>query len=111
MHPPLRNPLQPLQQNKAPLKCKVAIVKLPLSVINKGQLLQATTIFRKYPDLIYESKIGTLATKHAKEAFFGNDVLVQCIVAGERDYPGLPEEELKQLKHAVFMQFLRFSGI
>jgi hypothetical protein len=71
-------------------------------------LLQATTVFRKYPGLIYESKVGTLATKLAKEAFFGDDVLVQCTIAGERDYPGLPEEELMQLKHAVFMQFPRF---
>ena len=106
--PPPRNPLQPLRQNyKAPPKRTVAAVKLPSSVINKGQLLQATTVFRKYPGLVYESKIGTLATKLAKEAFFGDDVLVQCTVAGERDHPGLPEEKLMQLKHAIFMQFPR----
>ena len=89
----------------APSKRKVAVIKLPSSAINKDQLLQATTVFR---GLIYESKVGTLATKLAREAFFGDDVLMQCIVAGEQDYPGLPEEELKQLKHALFMQFPRF---
>ena len=121
MLPPPRNPFRPLQQNytpdqiggvsqctTAPPNRKVAAVKLPSSVINKGQLLQATTVIRKYPGLVYECKIGTLATKLAKEAFFGDDVLIQCMVSGERDYPGLPEEELMQLKHAVFMQFPQF---
>ena len=118
MHLPPHIPFRPLQQSYAsgptggvsqctiaPPNRKVAVVKLPSSAINKGQLLQATTVFRKYPGLICESKIGTLATKLAKEAFFGEDVLIQCTVVGERDYPGLPVEELMQLKHAVFMQF------
>ena len=120
---PPRNPFRPLQQNytsgqigragvsqctTAPPNRKVATVKLPSSAINKQQLLQATTVIRKYPGLVYECKIGTLATKLAKEAFFGDDVLVQCTVSGERDYPGLPVEELIQLKHAVYMQFPQY---
>ena len=92
----------------SPTKQKVATVNLPSSAINGGQLLQATTIIRKYPGLVYESKIGTLATKLAKEAFFGDDVLIQCMLSGEQDYPGLPVKELMQLKHAVFMQSPQF---
>lgn len=123
MLPLPRNPFRPLQQNHtpnqiigagvsqcttAPPNRKVATTKLPSSKINKGQLLQATTVIRKYPGLVYECKIGTLATKLAKEAFFGDDVLIQCTVSGERDYPGLPVEELMQLKHAVYMQFPQY---
>lgn len=115
-----RNPLRPLQQNttqdflrnhqriQAPPKRKTAIITLPSSAINKGTLHQATTVFHKYPGLICESKIGTLATKLAREAFFGEDVLVKCTVAGERDWPGLPSEELRQLKHALYMQFPQY---
>jgi hypothetical protein len=121
MLPPPRIPFRPLQQNHtpdqiggagvsttAPPNRKVATIKLPSSAINKGQLLQATTVIRKYPGLVYECKIGTLATKLAKEGFFGDDVLAQCTVSGERDYPGLPVEELMQLKHAVYMQFPQY---
>ena len=43
-----------------------------------------------------------------RPAFFGDDVLIQCTVSGERDYPGLPVEELMQLKHAVYMQFPQY---
>jgi hypothetical protein len=57
---------------------------------------------------VYDCKIGTLATKLAKEAFFGDDVLVQCTVSGKRDYQGLPVEEFMQLKHAVHMQFPQY---
>ena len=118
MLPPSRNPLCPLQLNTpvtsgatinqgttAPQNKKTAANKLPSSTINKGQLLQATSVIQKYPGLVYESKIGTLATKLAKEAFFGDNVLVQCTVSGGRDYPGLPADELMQLKHALYMQF------
>ena len=121
MRQPPRNPFQPLQPNNTPSrigggsqrsqakpKRKVAVVKLPSSAINKGELLQATTVFRKYPALLCESKIGTLATKLAREAFFGDDVLIKCTVVGERDYPGLPAEELHQLKHAIFMHFPQY---
>ena len=80
----------------SPTKQKLATVKLPSSAINRGQLLEATTIIRKYPGLVYESKIGTLVTKLAKEAFFGDDVLIQCTVSDEWDYPGLLVEELMQ---------------
>ena len=41
-----------------------------------------------------ESKLPTLAQKLAKEAYFGEAIMVQCTVAGDRDLPGLPEYEL-----------------
>jgi hypothetical protein len=49
-----------------------------------------------------------LAQKLAKEAYFGETVMVQCTVAGERDLPGLPELELKQLKSTLLSLFPQY---
>lgn len=81
---------------------------LPSSIIKKDKLVPASHIFQKYPKLLCESRIGTLAVKLAKDAYFGKDVMVQCTVAGERDLPGLPLDELHQLKQALYMQFHQF---
>ena len=81
---------------------------LPSSIIKKDKLVPASHIFQKYPKLLCESRIGTLAVKLAKDAYFGEDVMVQCTVAGERDLPGLPLDELHQLKQALYMQFHQF---
>ena len=59
----------------------------------------------KHPKLRCCSKAGTLAVKLAKDAFFGEDVMAQCMVDGEHELPGLPAKELQQLKNALFMQF------
>ena len=71
-------------------------------------LLQPTTVFQKYPNLLCKSKLETLAVKLAREAFFGDQVLMKCTVAGKRDYPALPPEELRQLKHALYMRFPQY---
>ena len=109
---PPRNPFRPLQptsnQHTAPSKRKTLAVPLPSSAIKKSELLQPTTVFQKYPNLLCESKLGTLAVKLAREAFFGDQVLMKCTVAGERDYPALPTEELRQLKHALYMHFPQY---
>ena len=56
----------------------------------------------KYPKLRCESKIATLAVKIAKEAIFGDKILVRCTVLGEQVYPGLPVQEVNELKTASF---------
>ena len=48
--------------------------------------------------LRYEGKMGTMAGILAKEAFFGEDVMLQCTAKGYGDKPGLPGAELLQLK-------------
>ena len=78
---------------------------VPSSAINKTKLVPVSTVIHKYPNLLCESKIGTLAVKLAKDSFFGEDVMVQCTVAGERDLPGLPTDELRKLKDSLFMRF------
>ena len=46
--------------------------------------------------------------KLAKDAFFGEEVMARCTVAGERELPGLPTDELQRLKHTIFMLFPEF---
>ena len=48
------------------------------------------------------SKAPTLATKLAREAYFGDKVLGQCTVMGCRDHPGLPISGLNELKQDLF---------
>ena len=43
--------------------------------------------------------------KLAREAMFGNDVMVKCTVMGEREHPRLPAAELYELKRVIFQQF------
>ena len=52
--------------------------------------------------------MGTLAQKLAKEAFFGEKVMAQCTVLGCRDQPGLPTDELKQLKATIYGLFPQY---
>ena len=37
----------------------------------------------------------SMALAHAREAFFGKEVMVQCTARGWVDTPGLPHKELK----------------
>ena len=55
-------------------------------------------VLHKHKKLACASQVGTLAVKLAKQAYFGEMVMVQCIVAGDRGSPGLPTAELQQLK-------------
>ena len=57
------------------------------------------------------SKASTLAVKLAKEAFFGDNVLVRCTVAGSREFPGLPHKEMQELKGVMLRQFPQFSPL
>ena len=43
-----------------------------------------------------------------QDAIFGDDVLIRCTVAEGRNQPGLPVNELSQLKQVLFTQFPRF---
>ena len=81
---------------------------LPSSAIRKDTLLSVEDVLKKYPKLKYESKAGALACKLAKEAIFGSDVMKQCTPVGNRELPGLPEEELKILKKTMFARFPQY---
>ena len=81
---------------------------LPSSVINTKKLVEVKVVIMKYPKLRNISKASTLSVKLAKEAIFGEDVMKQCTVAGTREYPGLPFNELQQLKQIVFERFPQY---
>ena len=53
----------------------------------------------------YHSQPSTNFPQLAREALFGEDIMAQCTVAGERGLPGLPTAELQQLKQSLFVQF------
>ena len=81
---------------------------LPSCIIDKSSFMPPEDVIRRYPKLKGESKAGKLAVKLAKEAFFGNKILVQCTVSGCRDLPALPLAELNELKQRMLMQFPKF---
>ena len=49
---------------------------LPSDAIDKSKLIPVSTVIHKYPNLLCDSKVGTLAVKMAKHSFFGEDVMV-----------------------------------
>ena len=52
-----------------------------------------------------KSKISTLALRIARDAVFGEEVMRQCTVMGNREYPGLPRPELFQIKETLYSLF------
>ena len=67
---------------------------LPSSAINKSRLVDPQQVIEKHPHLMCASKVGRLAVKLAKDSFFGEDIMARCTVAGTRELPALPSEEL-----------------
>ena len=91
-----------------PIKPRATANHLPSCSIDKSSLMPPEDVVRKYPKLKGESKAGKLAVKLAKEAFFGDKILIQCTVSGCRDLPALPVQELTELKQTMLMQFPKF---
>ena len=99
-HQTLPQPLPPVRQNTARCLDSCEIKQEMLRPVDEVLLLNA-----KYRVL---SKASTLAVKLAKEAFFGDNVLVRCTVAGSREFPGLPHKEMQELKGVMLRQFPQF---
>ena len=95
----------PQRKQVHPVRVKLGNKQLPSSAIKKQKLVTVNDVLMKHPKLRCCSKVGTLAVKLAKHAFIGKEMMAQYMVAGERELPGLPAEELQQLKNALFMQF------
>ena len=70
--------------------------------------LQLCMILIYYFKLHVESKAPTLAVKLARECYFGESVMKLCTPMGFRDEPGLPLNELWELKKTVFNIFPKF---
>ena len=80
----------------------------PSSNIDKAKLITPEAVLDMFRSLRVESKIGMLAVKLAKQAYFGENVLVHCTVSGCRGLPALPLHELNELKQFLFNQFPRY---
>ena len=91
-----------------PLPIKHNSNSLPSSEIKKEKLESAENILIAHSKLTVPSKIGTLAVKLARKAFFGPEVMAKCTVHGVRDCPGLPSVELGELKIALFRSFPQY---
>ena len=93
---------------RKPLPVKAASNGLPSSEIKRSNLTSVTNVLLKYPKLRGDSKAGTLAVKLAREALFGDDVLIRCTTFGNREHPALPVAELNQLKDKLFQLFPQY---
>ena len=102
---PITNHANATVSSKTSIRTKPGNTYLPSSTINKQKLKSASDVILKYPKLRSPSSVGTLAAKLAREAFFGEQVLAKCTVAGDRDLPGPPVQELQQLKQTLLAQF------
>ena len=91
-----------------PICPKPNATSFPSSEINKEGLQTTDTFFRCHRNLKGESKAGILAVRLAREVYFGTQVMSRCTVSGLHELPGLPIEELSELKHTVFLQFPQF---
>ena len=85
---------------------------LPSSEIKKDKLNSVEGVLAKYAALLSkgtsESNIRMLSVKLAKEAIFGEDVMVRCTPGGTRELPGLPTRELYELKKVLLSQFPQY---
>ena len=98
-------PMPQSDESPMPLPYKLATSStrvLPASNIDTSKLIPVNTVLSTYPKLQCESKIGTLAVKLATLSIFGESVMLQCTVAGTREYPALPTAELNELKEVIF---------
>lgn len=87
-------PAAPPQKRRAPL-CSAN--KLPSSTIDKSALSSVSSVVQANVDLLgVESKITTMASVLAREAYFGEEVMALCTAQGYGDKPGLPCAELSE---------------
>lgn len=91
-----------------PVKPRACVNYMPSCNIDKLFLMPPSDVIRKYSKLRGETKAGKLAVKLAKEAFFGDKILVQCTVSGCRELPALPVQELSELKQTMLQQYPKF---
>ena len=82
--------------------------ELPSHEINRTGLKPISEVLQSYPMLQTESKIGVLAVKLARQAFFGDETMKKCTPRGWQDLPALPQSELNTLKVTLYKQFPRY---
>ena len=89
-------------QPQLPPKLSLPSKCLPSSAIDKTKLKSAQDVISENANLA--SQVGsmtTLAVVLARETFFGEEVMGQCTAKGHGDKPGLPHQELMELKGII----------
>ena len=81
---------------------------LPSSAIQKERLSSVEVVLIKNSKLKGEGKAPTLAQKLAREAIFGDDVMIRCTPFGTGTLHALPVRELQYLKDIMFQQLPQY---
>ena len=83
--------------------------RLPSTTIKKECLVPLATVLKANKHLMNsDSKMTTFALNLARDAFFGEDVMIQCTTHGYGETPGLPLAELLQLKEEVRQHYPKY---
>ena len=109
-HPTSTQPtVPPTNPPKPPPNCQPLSLKtdkhknpLPSIAIDRSKLASVKTVLEKYKKLRGADNASLLTLRLAQEAIYGDDVLVRCTVKGNRRRPGLPIDELIELKGIIF---------
>ena len=84
-------------------------LRLPSSDIPKEKLVPLATVIEENKEMLNsDSKMSTFALNLAREAYFGEEIMVQCTAHGYGDTPGLPLVELQQLKEEVRRHYPKY---
>ena len=82
---------------------------LPSTAINKKALKTVKAVTEANIHLTNKTgKMTTFAVVLAREAIFGDEVMAQCTAKGSGEKPGLPHNELMELKDAVYQAYPEF---
>ena len=73
---------------------------MPL-VARSNRLLPPSEVVAKYPRLRGDCKMGELATKLARESFFGKELMQRSTVMGFKEFPALPADGVQALKGTI----------
>ena len=92
-----------------PIKPPIKAVNILLSSqINRAELIDPSTVIKKYSNYCSLSRVSTLAQRLANESYFSDDMLEKCTVTGCCDDPALPSKEFNVLKQKIFNLFPQF---
>ena len=104
-HSTIARPPHHLQrQTKVPRQTPPRLT-VPLPISSYMPLKSAEAVFTKYKDYITEQCVGRLATKLARNTYFGEDVLIGSSISGTEDTRPLDPKILEKMKLALQEKF------
>ncbi len=73
--------------------------------IDHGSLISIDEVLHRYESYVIHGSVSGLCRKLAREAIFGDDILIRCTPKGATSYPALPTEPFNLLKKVLFEAF------